>query len=273
MDSGAEGGRSARVSVAVMAHRKRAPWAEALAEQLQCDVVWDRRNNVWDTASRAWQAHDPGATHHLVVQDDALLCSNLLEALPAIAEARPTSLISLMVSDPKFKPADLRRYQAAMVAGERWVPVWKGLPGVALMLPVRDIPSMLAFGHRDGSRHDDVKIMSFYRSRKLPAWFTVPSLVQHRDQSENPSLVSPDKGWRPRTSGSWAGPDFDATSVDWGVPSSVDPFSPRAFVNAQTGRFVIVTDVLQAVEMERASRWVEVDIEGDAVAFEDSRRP
>ena len=272
MDGGAEGGGSARVSVAVMAHPKRAVWAEALAEQLQCQVVWDRRNNVWDTATRAWESHDPLATHHLVVQDDALLCSNLLAALPAIAEARPTSLISLMVSDPKFKPADLRRYQAALAAGERWVPVWRGLPGVALMLTVRDIPAMLKFGHRDGSPHDDVKIMSFYRSRQLPAWYTVPSLVQHRDQSENPSLVSPDKGWRPRMSSSWVGPDFDAATLEWGVPSSVDPFAPRAFVNAQTGRFVIVTSAAQGVEMERSARWVEVDLQAEQVASQDVRR-
>ena len=262
MDAEAEGSRTARVSVAVMAHPSRREWAVNLSERLDCRVVWDRRNNVWDTASRAWAAFDRQATHHAVIQDDAVVADHLREALPGIVAWRPRSLISLLTIEVKLKPPDLARYRQTLADGGRWFWAHNGLPGCALIMPVGDIPSMIAAGSGMSTPHDDQKIMSYFRSQRRFAWFTVPSLAQHRNQDENPSLVNPNRGWRPRQAGAFVGEDFDARTLDFtprDVPAEVefDPVPPRAYRNKQTGRVVVAYDASQQAQMARARRWVE----------------
>ena len=86
------------LSVAVMAHPKRADLIPALCDSIDADVpvVWDERNDRWDTGRRALLAFDPAATHHLVVQDDALVCRDLVaglqRALPHVPREAPVGL-------------------------------------------------------------------------------------------------------------------------------------------------------------------------------------
>jgi hypothetical protein len=266
MEEGADSGGHARVSVAVMAHPSRRAWAVDLAEHLDCEVVWDRYNNVWDTARRAWLSHHPNATHHLVVQDDAVLCRNLRAALPEIVKWRPNSLISLIAIKSKLSQADRSRHDRAVESGERWFSAKAGLPGCALMLPVPDIAPMVMWGDVLKSPHDDVKISAFYRSQGKPAHYVVPSLVQHRHQSENPSLVNPAAGWRPRQSDAWVGEDWDASAGCWAPANGkviVEKLTgpPQTFRNLHTGRTVVVVDRVAASQMASARRWVQVDAE------------
>ena len=75
-----------RLSVSVMAHPSRSHWVHELRERVgieYANVAWDRGLGIWDTCSRAWEMHDPAATHHLVLQDDALPCRDLLAGLEA----------------------------------------------------------------------------------------------------------------------------------------------------------------------------------------------
>jgi len=86
------------VSVAVMAHRVRAPLVEALVARLDrpAHVAWAANTAPstapearWRTAAAAWSAADPGATHHLVLQDDAVVCRDLVAGLEAALDATP----------------------------------------------------------------------------------------------------------------------------------------------------------------------------------------
>jgi hypothetical protein len=178
-----------RVSVTIMAHPKRQAWAEQLADQLGCPVVWDRHNNVWDTARRAWLSYLPGTAHHLVVQDDAVLTDGLADNLPAVLSARPGQPVSLATIGYRLK-GRLREWEQTAARHERWFPLETGVATVALAVPTVDIPKMIADCDRMGSKHDDVRIASWFRQQCRPVWHTVPSLVDHRDSDVNPTLVA-----------------------------------------------------------------------------------
>lgn len=202
------------VSVTVMAHPKRERWAVDLAGRLGCGIVWDEKNEVWDTARRAWLAHDLKATHHLVVQDDVVVCRNLTEALPDIVRWHPHNPVSLISVDYRFAAKGLQRYRKHVAQGRNWFSSLRGLPGCAVILPVADIPNVVKRGDRHKSPHDDVKIMHYYRQRRMPAWFVIPSLVQHRTD-HNPTLVDGNDDIPDRFASQWVGEDWDALSGDW----------------------------------------------------------
>ena len=60
------------ISVAVMAHRKRARFVDELTARLPARVVWDQKNNRRDTGRRAWLAFDPAAGKDYVDYDFTL---------------------------------------------------------------------------------------------------------------------------------------------------------------------------------------------------------
>lgn len=263
MATGKVGGGPAGVSIAVMAHPARASWAEDLAGRLGCDVVWDRINNVWDTARRAWLSYDRDASHHMVVQDDVLVCDGLVDVVGLVAADRPDGVVSLMVVDDKLSAADRRRYRQAVADGDRWFEAWRGLPGCALMMPTGAVDDVVRYGDLHQSRHDDVKIMSFWRRQRVPAGFVIPSLVQHRRQDVNPSLVTAGGKWRPRQSSMWRGEQFDARTV-WSdvkeqtMAAVAEPHGPVRFVNRVTGRVVTVSGP-KVDELDAHGRWVRTD--------------
>jgi hypothetical protein len=181
-------GKPARVSATIMAHPKRADWAESLADELGCGITWDRRNNVWDTARRSWKAADPTATHHLVVQDDARVCRDLMEAATVAAQAAGDRPVSFTAIDYKLQ-SERDGYLAALAAGECFYPIRRGLSTVSLMVPTRLITQMLRQCSTMSSPHDDVRIAQFFRLRRQVMLLSVPSLVDHRNPAHSPSLV------------------------------------------------------------------------------------
>ena len=215
MEAGAHGGRDARVSVTVMAHPKRVVWAEHLAEQLECGITFDRHNNVWDTARRAWLAHNPNATHHLVIQDDAILCRDLTAAAAHIARLYPAQPVTLTAIG--YRLANLRpAYDAARRAGLTFFHGRRAISTVALMVPTGSIIDMIRWCDSDRSRHDDVRIMRYWKRRNIDTAFTIPSLVDHRDVHENPTLVEGnDRSWKTRSAVNFIGADRSALEVDW----------------------------------------------------------
>lgn len=174
--------RGVTLSIAVM----HAPWARARAERL-ASLVTDlggalvveavRGAGVWDTARRAWLAHAPEATHHLVVQDDAEPCARFRErALGAIA-ARPAHVVTLYTHRA-------REVARAREAGASWCWGPDCAYGVASLMPVGMIASFLAWekAHvRANYPHDDNRLGLWARATGRGAWTTVPQLVDHAD--------------------------------------------------------------------------------------------
>ncbi len=173
------------LSVAVMAHPSRMEAATALAEQLDAQLVWDAGDNdEWHTGSRALAAFDPTATHHLVLQDDALPVPGFFKHAAAAIAQHPDSLISFYLGTarpPKWQPAVQLATETADQVGASWISCPKLLHGVALALPTVDIPRLLAWAERSRQPYDE-RIGTWYRyEARRPVMYTWPSLVDHAD--------------------------------------------------------------------------------------------
>lgn len=180
------------VSISIMAHERRKQFIPYIFDRLggKCPVAWDRRNNRWDTGRRAWELHDPGATHHLVLQDDVILSKDLPAAVQKVATARPAGPVSLFARN-KTAWNELIKHCARHRQTVRWLVLNFINWGPALLLPVRDIAPMLAWVEENHCQmpNYDVRIGWYYLHRGLPCYYTMPSLVDHR--TEGDSLAYP----------------------------------------------------------------------------------
>jgi hypothetical protein len=210
-----------KVSVGIMAHPRREALVMKLALALGhgTSVVWDWNDDEWDTGRRAWEAHDPTADWHLVVQDDAIVCKDLVAGLVKALEHVPAeAAVSLYTGTVR---PDRRRVADAAARAEAANAAWIVMPdvkwGVALAVPTAVIPDMLAHGDRRKSSVYDWNLRSyFYDVLGWPVWCTWPSLVDHRH--EEPGIVRhqiPPSG--PRVAHRFLGEHASALDVDWGA--------------------------------------------------------
>lgn len=227
-----------KLSVSVMAHRKRERFIPPLLDRLGIGddrVVWDRRDDRWDTGRRSMLAHDPDATHHLVVQDDALVPHDLIagveQALTRIPDGSPMCLYL-----------------------SRWTRFWNARPeppqerawltmhhihfGQAIVMPVPLISTVIGWGDRRPEiANYDIRLGRWFAENKVPVWYPWPSWVDHR---ESPSLV-PGRPSRNRHARWWIGQDasvldeplqrpavnFDPARGTPGRRTAVNPYRPQ----------------------------------------------
>jgi hypothetical protein len=135
------------------------------------------------TAKKAWAAIADGATHHLVLQDDAVPAPGFAELLTAVVTARPRHGISLYSHWNSPQNSYLVRRAAA--AGFAWASLstHEWTPTQGFVLPAahaRDLAAFLA-DIPDSVRDDDEMITVFCRERGIPTVATIPHLVDHAD--------------------------------------------------------------------------------------------
>lgn len=214
-----------RLSAAIMAHHKRERWIPYLHERMGADVpvVWDERSDRWDTGRRAMLAYDPEATHHIVVQDDAILPRDFLPGVQAAVAHVPDNPVCLYTGRVRpnhiFVEHMVRRAQAE---GAHWIvfdgPWW----GPAVVVPTHYIDEMVAWADRlTHIANYDRRMSRFFLDRGVDCYYSVPSLVSHRDGPENPSLV-PGRGNEGRVAFNFIGEEASALEVEWG-PGAVWP--------------------------------------------------
>ena len=201
------------ISITVMALRRRAEFVKSLVHDLGgAHVVWDQFNDRWDTGRRAWLSYDPSATHHMVIQDDAIVPPDLPEALSRVAENTPTDCLVSMYA------GRTRAFRGAVALAQRKchaIPSWLRAPqlmwGVAVMAPTTHIRDMIAYGDRrtDLSNYD-TRLSEWCMSTDTPVYYPWPSLVNHRI---SPSLI-PGRGYRGRVAHNFIGAHRSALSVN-----------------------------------------------------------
>lgn len=251
------------VSVAVMAHPQRRHLVGRLLEHLDrpAAIAWDERNNEWDTARRAWLTCDSSASHHLVLQDDAVVCRDLCAGLEAaLAHVPAEAPLSLYLGQAQPKRAEVQ--QIANEAGDTtsWITI-DGLHwGVAVVLPTAVIPDMVAWCDRNSAKYD-ARVSKWLATRHLATWYPWPNLVDHLD---GPSLI-PGHGRRPgRRSHRFLGEDVSALDVDWSgavmnagtlgaVAHPSRPRSPRREPMAPVKVVTVSGDVMVATENARVN--------------------
>jgi hypothetical protein len=208
------------LSVTIMAHKKRERWVPDLVDALGVDVkvVWDRFNDRHDTGARALSVYDPEATHHMVIQDDALVAKDLVGGVKnLLRHVPPNNPVGLYVGRSRPRADEVRTLMSRAAASNASFMVHKG-PwwGVGIVLPTSTIRDLIA--HYDGMSNVpnyDRRVARYYESKGLYCYYTVPSLVDHRID-DNPSLV-PGRGSEGRYAHTFIGPR-SALEVDWSGP-------------------------------------------------------
>ncbi|MEV6908160.1 hypothetical protein [Amycolatopsis sp. NPDC051071] len=167
------------------------------------------------TAIRAWSAIAEGTTHHLVLQDDAVLADGFFDhALSAVAAA-PHAGIAFYTNWNSRNGAAVR---LAALAGASWVTATQEYtPTVALALPAQIAAGFADFAKAHGSTWPDDVVMSRYlRAAGVPVLLAAPNLVEHADE---PSVLRNDSHGS-RRSACFAVPPGD----DWSLGSGpLDP--------------------------------------------------
>ena len=205
-----------RLSVKIMAHRKRAHHIPGLLERLGLtddDVIWDRRSDRWDTGRRAWEAVDQSADFGCVIQDDAVACRDFIAGMEkALATLPERCLVSPYVGTRRPSASRVERsVQAARKAGVSWIRMPSLNWGVGIIAPTDIIPGMLPWCDKQTYPNYDRRIGRYAIDvLRLPTWCTWPSLVDHRDDD---SLVGHGRG---RKAHQFIGEDASALDVKWG---------------------------------------------------------
>lgn len=218
-----------------MAHPKRTAGATGVADALGLGsdrIVWDRCNSVWDTARRAWLTFDPEATHHLVIQDDAVPCLDLIAGTEkALTHVPDEAVVSLYTGTRRPMVREVNRAVArADEEDASWIVLNALCWGVAVILPTHIIPEMVANCDTQGTPGDDIRIRRFAQSvLKWPVWHTWPSLVDHQDDG---SLIGHGTG---RHAHRFLGAEISALDVDWAKPVVRDDRPHSRILRVTTG--------------------------------------
>jgi len=217
-----------RLSVKIMAHKKRAHHIPELVQRLGLtddDVIWDRRSDRWDTGRRAWEAIDQTAEWGMVVQDDALVTKDLIAGLEKAAAFLPERCLVSPYTGTRRPVASRveRAVRDAHAANASWIRMPSLNWGVAIMAPTDIINKMLPWCDKQTYPNYDRRIGRYAIDMlRLPTYCTWPSLVDHRDDA---SLVGHGQG---RKAHQFLGEEVSALSVKW--DSTYVDLSPKTVV-------------------------------------------
>jgi len=156
----------------------------------------DSKNiGVWANCMRAWSMHDKSKDFHLVIQDDAIICENLLERIEdLIKKTTGNYAYSLYFGD-----------ELATTTEEKTKSQQEGFiirnllnSGVAIMLPTSKIERIMKIANRNNTNIDDANIGSALQQLGMKTIYPVPCFINHRSCKETSSLVT--RGESERTS-------------------------------------------------------------------------
>ena len=205
------------VSVAVMAHPRRASYVDELVDQLDrpSTVVWDQINDRHDTGVRSLEAYDPAATHHLVVQDDAVVCRDLIAGIERALLHCPAD-VPLCLYVGRVRPFHREIDRLVDLAGQEqasWLTMRGIYWGVGIVVPTGDIPELAGWFRSATITNYDRRVSTWYQLQDRTVWYPWPSLVDHRGDE---SLV--DGHGSARCAHRFLGVDESALDVDWSGP-------------------------------------------------------
>lgn len=179
-----------KISIAIMAHPSRKNAATALSLELgqypfaAPQIIWDEVNEEWHTGKRALQYGIGKADWHVVIQDDAILTPDFYRNLErAIFALRQQTLISLYTGTARPIPGRVAGAVRKSPDGS-FLRFPQLMWGVGIVLPSSHIAPLLEFVEDIELQYDN-KIGEFYCRQGLPVYYTVPSLVDHDDDTDS----------------------------------------------------------------------------------------
>jgi hypothetical protein len=183
-------GRPVRISAAVMTHPARMDLALAIRRacpelgiKVVVDPAPDGPPSAVRTGIRAWGAVADWATHHLVLEDDAVLHPAFTEQLNTAVSTGPEGALCLFTEWGSRTSYALR---LGACRGARWAPVIDAyVPCLAICLPAEHARALGGLAP-DMTVPYDVLVHSYLRRVCVDAWVSIPNLADH---GEVPSLV------------------------------------------------------------------------------------
>jgi hypothetical protein len=222
------------IAVVIVAHPHRKALAQALGEQTQAEAI------IWDDCNRGAQGNHRQAwrwvttnTHLydrvLILEDDAQVTPDFLYQLQLLELALPTDGITSLYLGTGRPP----HWQLAIMDALTSLPSPEHcylesdtlLSAVAYLATV-DVFSELLATTDDGPIPIDEQITRYLRCTEQTVRYTVPSLVEHRDEtpvitvrhdaarSPSPRTNQPRRAWRLGTRTSWRGPTHPLRSPE-----------------------------------------------------------
>jgi len=213
-----------RVSATIMSHPAREHLEERLREAIRWPIttIVDDGIGPWKTARAAWLTSHKNATHHVVFEDDAVPCHDLMCGMRVALEAVPNQVVSFFSfrrwADGK-SPISLARK-----VGSSWGTCDIAATNVAIAMPTCWISEWLAFCARHIKPEcpvQSVRLDCWLAMTKRRCWFTVPSLVDHDDDG---SLMWGKKfGENKRRAELFIGRSVPGDIIDWRNGSAKPP--------------------------------------------------
>jgi hypothetical protein len=168
--------------------------------------------NPWRCARECWQTTPDWCTHRLVIQDDAVPCSRFLVHAQRALAARPDRITAFYVGTNAI--FTYRRMLVAAQDCSAWVEgdptSW--VPCIALAMPAEWALSLGDFHDGTAPIADDDVVGRWCRTRGLPWYATIPSLVDHDDEAA--SLMRSEWANGRRVAACWVG-QADPMLIDW----------------------------------------------------------
>jgi hypothetical protein len=203
-----------KLSIVVTHHPSRAARVarllEGLGERWHIHLVVDDRDEPPGLAGleytflRAAAEVAPGATHHLILQDDIVPCRDVIYALGTkIIPAVPNAPIGLYHNCRGTVPG------VPWILGDCW--------GQTKLMPTHLWERFLQFNAQAfvpglGRFSSDARVGLFYRTLDLDVWCTVPSLFEHGTVSGESLLGHNGKVTKSRD---FVGVEASALAVNW----------------------------------------------------------
>ncbi|MEV0374402.1 hypothetical protein AB0I10_32190 [Streptomyces sp. NPDC050636] len=132
------------------------------------------------TALAAWAAVTPGATHHLVLQDDVAAPASLHDLVRRSVQRHPDDALAFYAAWNTRNGAAVR---LAALVGAGWV---RGVPEEftptqAVCLPVATAEEFRRYARGSADRHDDEVLSAYLRRTGRMSLTAVPNPVEHID--------------------------------------------------------------------------------------------
>ena len=175
-----------------MAHPKRKDLVNTLFLTLcksseNVTIVWDRRNNEWDTGKRCLEMADETCDWTVIIQDDAVIGENFVKNVENYLRKAEKTLTSFYLGRgrPYYKEM-LKVVAAAQENNCNLISIPHLYWGVCIALPSIDCKEI---AKEENEKVYDAKIGNFYFKKGKQVIYTLPSLADH---SHCQSLIFPD---------------------------------------------------------------------------------
>lgn len=219
-----------RVSFSIMGTGKRMPGIRYLQGMIpgigasidHRDQTGAKHVEIWSVAKAAWENIHPDATHHIVIQDDVVLCADFPEAMAYLVTLFP----DLPISPCTFK----KNVLDAKEAGKHWTAVnYKGIYGQGAVWPIALLEEALSWIEENIPliyQWDDARFNYFLKAIDGTVMTTSPSLLQH-DIDKEKSLLGHSKNLR--RSQYFIGAEGKALDINWEM-GRYDPIKDRVTI-------------------------------------------